>query len=866
MYKIKHTLFALLVFLLLFGGKEELFANEPDSAYIFVYASVNEGKPAGLYYAWSIDQKKWHPVEPECRFVRSDYGPWGNKNIYSPTLVKGGDGYWHAVWQVNEVDPTFAHAKSPDLILWYPQSFPIMRHGDNCLAPEISYNSTENCYIISWHGNLKGKAKYYSTSTVDFKNYSPVSEVNGIPQSIRDTVTVVNRKEAGTVHKVSWKEIAAVIRQAQSVAYKKTLYAERLSDVETRFSEQKPLEATLTVDWKDTKAISDKLVGIFFEDINYSADGGIYAELIQNRGFEYSLSRSWKGDSFWKLTGENGSFEIATENPLHENNPHYAVLTTTGNGAALQNEGFGGIVLKAGDKYDFSLFARTLKGKNGKLKIRLVDEKGIVVGETTTGTLSDQWKKHSTVIKAMRTTAKARLDIIPQREGCVALDMVSLFPQKTFKGRKNGLRPDLAQALADMKPRFVRFPGGCVVHGNGIENMYHWKNTIGPLEARKPQANIWGYHQSMGLGYYEYFLFCEDIGAYPVPIVPAGVPCQNSDRHHHEIAGQQGGVPMCEMGQFVQDILDLIEWANGDPKTSQWAKMRAEAGHPKPFGLKYLGVGNEDMMSDVFEERFTMIYKAVREKYPEITVIGTVGAGDAEELYDYTRGWEFATELGVPVVDEHYYKSPGWFIHKQDYYDRYDRSKSKVYIGEYAVHLPDRANNMETALVEALYLINLERNGDVVEMASYAPLLAKEGNTQWKPDLIYFNNTEVKTTVSYETQKLFGHNTGNEYISGNLSLNNKDVDIQKRIGVSIVRDFETNDTIVKLVNLLPVDVKIKLKGLDIQNAFIEKSLLQGRLDDLSVKAVTETVKWQENAIVLPKYSFVVLRIKKHVNL
>lgn len=863
MHKADNVLFIITVLLFLFGEGRAVLANEPDSAYVFAYAPSDKVKPSGLYYAWSLDRKHWHSVEPECRFVRSDYGPWANKRIYFPTLAKGGDGYWYAVWQVNETDPTFACAKSPDLILWYPQSFPIMRHGDNCLGPEIAWHAPENRYAVSWHGNLKGRDRYYATCTKDFKEYSPAIETDGKPLSVRDTVTIGNVKETGTVHKVSWKEIDALTRHAQASAYKKALYAERLADCEARFSGQQPLEATLAIDWKDTKAISDKLTGIFFEDINYSADGGLYAELIQNRGFEYSLSRSWKSDSFWNLTGENATFEIATEQPLHENNPHYAVLTTDGKGAALQNGGFGGIVLNAGGKYDFSLFARTLKGKNARLRIRLTDETGTVVGETTVGTLTEQWKKYSATLKSRQTTGKARLEIIPLSEGSIAIDMVSLFPQKTFKERKNGLRADLAQALADMKPRFVRFPGGCVVHGNGIENMYHWKNTIGPLEARKPQVNIWGYHQSMGLGYHEYFQFCEDIGALPLPVVPAGVPCQNSDRHHHEIAGQQGGVPMNEMGQFIQDIWDLIEWANGDPKTNKWARIRAEAGHPEPFGLKYLGVGNEDMMSDVFEERFALIYKAVREKYPEITVIGTVGAGDAEELYDYTRGWEFATELGVPVVDEHYYKSPGWFLNKQDYYDRYDRHKSKVYVGEYAVHLPDRANNMETALVEALYLTNLERNGDVVEMASYAPLLAKEGNTQWKPDLIYFNNTEVKTTVGYETQRLFGNNAGNEYIASTLEVAGKEaVDVRKRIGSSVVRDAETGDTIVKLVNLLPVDVNMTLEGTDMRNVTIEKSILQGQPDDTSAKAVTETVTGQKNAVTLPKYSFMVLRIKQ----
>lgn len=859
------TNYLLYIFCLLLslGKSQAILANEPDSAYVFAYAPSSAGKASGLYYAWSIDRKTWHSVEPECRFLRSDYGPWSQKKIYSPSLTKGGDGFWHVVWQVNKTDPTFACAKSTDLIHWFPQSFPIMQYGDNCLSPKIAWLASEDRYVISWYGNLLGKDKYYSTYTKNFKEYSIVSETDKMPLSICDTVLIGNNEEKGTILCVSWKEIETLMRYAQACAYKKTLYGERVVQSELRLVGQQPLKATLSINEKDSKKISDKLIGIFFEDINYSADGGLYAELIQNRGFEYSLSRSWKADSFWRLKGKNATFKIATEQPLHKNNPHYAILTTDGKGAALQNEGFGGIAVKAGEKYNFSLFARTMKGKNGKLRIRLVDETGIVVAEATTEMLTEHWKQHAVTLKGLKTTLKGRLEIIPLIEGSIAIDMVSLFPQHTFKGRKNGLRADLAKVLADIKPRFVRFPGGCVVHGNGIENMYHWKNTIGPLETRKPQANIWGYHQSMGLGFYEYFQFCEDIGALPLPVVPAGVPCQNSERQQHEIAGQQGGVPMKEMDLFVQDILDLIEWANGDPKTNKWAKMRAEAGHPKPFGLKYLGVGNEDMMSDVFEKRFAMIYKAVKEKYPEILVVGTVGAGDAEELYDYTRGWEFATELGVPIVDEHYYKSPGWFLNKQDYYDRYDRRKSKVYVGEYAVHLPDRANNMETALVEALYLTNLERNGDVVEMASYAPLLAKKGNTQWKPDLIYFTNAEVETTVDYDVQKLFGNNVGNEYISSTWEVTGKEnTDIRKRIGASVVRCSQTGETIIKLVNLLPVEIHTSLVGLDMNNATIERSVLHGQPDDTLATVKKETIFGQKNTIILPKYSFTVLRIKK----
>jgi alpha-L-arabinofuranosidase len=437
--------------------------------------------------------------------------------------------------------------------------------------------------------------------------------------------------------------------------------------------------------------------------------------------------------------------------------------------------------------------------------------------------------------------------------------MISLFPENTFKNRKNGLRADLAQVIADMKPRFVRFPGGCVAHGDGLENIYHWNNTVGPLEARVPQRNIWNYHQTAGLGYYEYFQFCEDIDAEPVPVLAAGVPCQNSSCGGH---GQQGGIPMCEMDAYVQEVLDLIEWANGD-KNTKWGKIRAEAGHPEPFNLKYIGIGNEDLITDVFEERFTMIYNAVREQYPEITVIGTVGPFYTGT--DYEEGWELATKLEVPMVDEHYYQPPGWFIHNQDYYDRYDRSKSKVYLGEYAAHLPGRPNNIETALSEALYLTAVERNADVVTMTSYAPLLAKEGFTQWNPDLIYFNNEEVHPTVGYYVQKLYGNNAGDSYIPSEVKLSDNSEAVRKRVAISVVKDSKTNDIIVKLVNLLPAEVaaKIDLSAFEVSDSEAVLSVLKGNPDSKTAKPDESIISVAEKFdYTLPAYSFSVLRINQ----
>ena len=466
-------------------------------------------------------------------------------------------------------------------------------------------------------------------------------------------------------------------------------------------------------------------------------------------------------------------------------------------------------------------------------------------------------------LAAKENVSDARLEIAPTTAGTISLDMISLFPEKTFRNRPNGLRADLAQAIADIHPRFVRFPGGCVAHGDGLDNIYRWKNTIGPLEARKPQRNLWGYHQTAGLGYFEYFQFCEDIGAEPVPVVAAGVPCQNSACKHLVGGGQQGGIPMSEMDAYVQEILDLIEYANGDVKT-EWGRKRAEAGHPKPFNLKYIGIGNEDLITDLFEERFTMLFNAVKEKHPEITVIGTVGP--YSEGTDYEEGWELANKLNIPMVDEHYYQKPGWFIHNQDYYDKYDRSKSKVYLGEYAAHLPGRPNNLETALAEALYMTALERNGDIVHMTSYAPLLAKEGHTQWNPDLIYFNNEEVKPTVGYYVQQLYGQHAGDEYLTSRVIVSENSDAVQKRVAASVVRDSRTNDLIVKLVNLLPVPTQtnIVLNDIPAIEGTAELITLTGKPDDKQAKPATGTVRISNDFDVdLPAYSFTLIRIKQN---
>lgn len=841
-------------------------SNAPDSVFLFSYSTTKNSNTNGLHFAWSTDQENWKSIGPEMRFLFCDYGRWGvEKRMITPFLHLAPDGTWHCVWSLNEHTGTFAHAESKDLVYWKPQIYPIVMENNNCLEPEISYQANNGQYTISWLSTESGKTQAYHLTTTDFKNYSPAKE---LPLSdrlnIRKKVVISGNTETGTVHKVAWSFVENLIKTQQLAAYKNQLHSETTQTDPVRFSLLKPVDAIITIDPSKSKKISDLLIGVFFEDINYAADGGLYAELVQNRGFEYALSdkegkdKSWNSEKSWRLDGGNATFTIDTISYIHANNPHFAVLKIDEPGAGLFNEGFDGIAITSGEKYDFSVFASNPDRKNKKLIVRLIGKNGENYGETTVSANSAGWKKFEAVLIAKQTAKDAQLEIVPQTSGTVHLDMISLFPQKTFMGRKNGLRADLAQTIADLHPRFIRFPGGCVAHGDGIHNIYRWKNTIGPLESRTPQKNLWGYHQTAGLGYFEYFQFCADIGAEPLPVIAAGVPCQNSATGG---AGQQGGIPMCDMDDYVQEVLDLIEWANGDVKT-KWGKLRAEAGHPKPFNLKYVGIGNEDLINDIFEERFTMIFNAVKEKYPEITVIGTVGP--TFEGTDYEEGWKIASKLKVPMVDEHYYQSPGWFIHNQDYYDKYDRTKSKVYLGEYAAHLPGRPTNIETALSEAIYLTACERNGDVVSMTSYAPLLAKEGHIQWNPDLIYFNNTEVKPTVDYFVQQLYGQNSGDSYLPSEVKLSDKSESVRKRVAVSVVRDSKSNDLIVKMVNMLPVSVNthVNLEGLGDLNPSAIRTVLSGTPDDKKARPVIDNIAVSKDfPCTLPAYSFTVIRAK-----
>lgn len=761
---------------------------------IFVYSP---DPTAGLHLAYLTDEDKWVDVGQLCA---SDYGPWGaEKKMYNPFVVKANDGTWRALWSVNDHAPQFAVAYSEDLITWRPQDYPIVK--EKGVLDVAAYQMDDGNFDVY----LKTKqGKRYVQVSPDFRTFQEDSLEATADEILwqRDTATINGKLYQGCDFEVpavhlqyirSWFKALAEDNAENNRPLPKTPAA--------------PLEATLTIEPNKQHRISDKLMGIFFEDISRAADGGLCAELLQNGDFEYNgedHQHQWKATTAWQ-----GNVNVATDNGVSQNNPHYAIVGDT----PIYNIGWDGIAAKRGMVYEVSFQARCLDGKKKQLTVALVNKEGLPMAQAKMKVEGDQWAEYQAQLcitdkykGEVDTDKDIRFAIFPKGEEKVGVDLVSLKPQDTYKG--HGLRKDLAEAIADLKPRFVRFPGGCMLHGQGLDNIYHWKESVGPQKDRKPAYNIWGYHQSRQLGFYEYFQWCEDMGAEPLPVLAAGVPCQNSVANSQGVAGQQGGIPMKDMPQYIQDVLDLVEWANGDPATSKWAKLRADAGHPAPFHLKMIGIGNEDLISTDFETRYLMICKAVKEKYPQLEVIGTVGPFHWPSS-DYIEGWKLAKAHSniIDAVDEHYYEQPGWFINHQDYYDQYDRKAPKVYLGEYASRGADALDN---ALAEGIHLCNVERNGDVVEMASYAPLLSKDGYSNWSPDMIYFNNNNVRASESYKMQRMFGQHAGDTYISSVLEL---PAELKKYVGTSVVKDSKTGKTWLKVVNALPRILKLKVGGM-----------------------------------------------------
>ena len=577
--------------------------------------------------------------------------------------------------------------------------------------------------------------------------------------------------------------------------------------------------------------IQPTMYGLFFEDINYAADGGLYAELVKNRSFEFPQHLMG-----WKTYGK---VSLMNDGPF-ERNPYYVRLSDPGHAhkhTGLDNEGFFGIGVKKGEEYRFSVWARLPQGSTKEtLRIELVDtqsmgeRQALVAGNLTID--SKDWKKYQMILKPGSTHPKSVLRIFLTSKGTVDLEHVSLFPVDTWKGHENGLRKDLAQALADIHPGVFRFPGGCIVEGTDLETRYDWKKSVGPVENRPLNENRWqytfthrffpDYYQSYGLGFYEYFLLSEEMGAAPLPILNCGLSCQYQKAH----------VAVCDLDNYIQDALDLIEFANGDVNTT-WGKVRADMGHPAPFNLKFIGIGNEQWGKE-YPERLEPFIKAIRKAHPEIKIVGSSGPNSEGKDFDYL--WPEMKRLKVDLVDEHFYRPESWFLAQGARYDNYDRKGPKVFAGEYACHGKGKKwNHYHAALLEAAFMTGLERNADIVHMATYAPLFAHVEGWQWRPDMIWFDNLNSVRTTSYYVQQLYAQNKGTNVLP--LTMNKKNVtgaEGQNGLFASAVYDKDKNELIVKVANTSATaqPISLNFEGLKKQDVLSNGRCIKLRSLDL----------------------------------
>lgn len=577
------------------------------------------------------------------------------------------------------------------------------------------------------------------------------------------------------------------------------------------------------------------LYGIFFEDLNHAADGGLYAEMVQNRSFEFCAvdNPSYHPLMAWEKIEKKYSrmqWWIQDSHPYSRRNPHYLVceIFETGMGAGVRNTGFTpGMYLQKGEKYRFSCLAAT--DGRGELPLRIVleNDEGRNLGQAdivvSNGTV---WNHYEAEITAREITTAGNLSIYIEAVGRLYLDMVSLFPQKTFMQQRNGLRADIATLLADLKPRFMRFPGGCLVHDGSInaedrDSLYRWKNTIGVLEERPARRNNWGYNQTLGLGYYEYFCFCEEIGAKPLPVLPAGY-----DPHH------QRKVPFDQLDEWIQEALDLISFANDDA-SAQWGRIRCELGHPEPFGLEYIGIGNEEV-GEGFFERYPYFHKAIKEKYPDIQIIASSGPFAAGG--EYEKGWNCARRNHADLVDEHYYMAPEWFLANHHRYDSFDENGPKVFLGEYA----SWGNTWYNALTEASYMTGMERNSEKVGLACYAPLLCNVNYINWKPDMIWFDNHQAYGTANYYVQKLFMNHQGDDRIELEMTGIDDSVTIQDDPKGGFGLRTEP-DTVVRYSQIMIEDIQNGTIWKDSEVYFVGDNVEQYISADPDARVVTEDI-------------------------
>lgn len=555
--------------------------------------------------------------------------------------------------------------------------------------------------------------------------------------------------------------------------------------------------------------IQPTMYGIFFEDINFGADGGLYAEMVENRSFEFPQ----------RLMGWNtfGHVTLNDVSPAFSRNPHYVTLESAGareKQTGLENRGFFGMGLKKDMLYDFSVYARLhlLDGKQTKIRVELVNSRNDVIAQQTLTITNNKWQKHTCTLTSPQTDLKGLMRVYLEKGAeSVDLDHISLFPSDNW----HGLRADLVQDLADLHPGIFRFPGGCIVEGTDLDTRYEWKNSVGAPENRPLNENRWrdtfthrlypNYYQSLGLGFYEYFLLAEKIGAEPLPILSVGLACQ----YQNDDKDPNAHVAVADLQSYIDDALDLIEFANG-AVTSPWGKLRADMGHPAPFGLKQIGIGNEQWGA-LYPERLAKFVEQIRAKYPEIKICGSSGPSADGDMFDY--GWEQMRQLGVDLVDEHYYKSPEWFLAHAGRYDHYDRKGPKVFAGEYAAHAKNSPNSWEAALAEAAFMTGLERNADVVYQATYAPLFAHVEGWQWRPDLIWFDNLTSVRSANYYVQQLYGMNTGTHVLR--LTRDGKAVEGEEGLYATACYDKPTKSYIVKIANTsgLEKNIQITFQGL-----------------------------------------------------
>lgn len=607
--------------------------------------------------------------------------------------------------------------------------------------------------------------------------------------------------------------------------------------------------------------ISPTMYGIFFEDINYAADGGLYAELIKNRSFEFP--QTFMG---WNIFG---NVKVLDDGPF-DKNPHYVRLGNPGHAhkhTGLENEGFFGIGVEKDKEYRFSVWARTPDGGKAKIRVELTDPD--TMGDKQAFTKQDleiegkEWKKYTLTLKAGKTEPKAHLRIfLVKPEGTVDLEHVSLFPVDTWNGHENGMRKDLAQKLADLKPGVFRFPGGCIVEGTDLATRYQWKNTVGPVENRPLNENRWhytfpnrfypDYFQSYGLGFYEYFLLSEEIGSEPLPILNVGLSCQYQNNKHDAHAWGE------ELQQYIDDALDLVEFANG-PVDSEWGKVRAEMGHPEPFNLKYMGIGNEQW-GEEYVEHLKPFIEAMRKAHPEIKIVGSSGPDSEGDKFDYL--WPKMRELKADLVDEHFYRPESWFLAQGRRYDNYDRKGPKVFAGEYACHGKGKKwNHFNAALLESAFMTGLERNADIVEMATYAPLFAHVEGWQWRPDMIWYDNLESFPTSSYYVQQLYCNNAGTNVLP--LTMDGKTIagdEDQNGLFASAVIDRNNNTYIVKVANVgdQPQDLNITFDGMK-----KKASILGGKVVTLHSDVETAENSLENPSLIAPKKSAIEVSGKEY---